>query len=175
MKKKCFSFPYIVCLGYVLKPCSYNKSLCMGANSPTWPSWPMGNPASNSRTCLLNHSILGQWVSMHGMDSLLTAEGWAPACPSFFNLLREGKSPDWLPSTHPHYKMKWFRGVLLALKEVAWHRSCPHCSILSLCKTGNIPWSMLPSKPYLNIAWESINSPGTKPAWPWPKPSLQAV
>lgn len=117
----------------------------------------------------------GLWVSMHGMGSILTAVGWAPGL-SILDLLRELRSPDWLPSTHPHYEIKWVRGVLLALREVAWHRSCPHCSILSRCKTGNIACSVLSSKPDLNspLAWESIKTLGTKPAWTWPEPSLQA-
>lgn len=137
-----FRSPYTACLGYVLKPCNYNnKSLCTVPKGPTWewPSCPMGNLASSSRACLLNHNILGQRVSMHGMDSLLTAAGSAPVCPSFFDLPREVRSPDWLPSTHPQYEIKWVRGILLALTEVAWHRLCPHCSILSLCKIRNIP------------------------------------
>lgn len=87
-------------------------------------------------------------------------------------------SEKWGPLTdcllHIHTMKQNGWEVLLALREVAWHRSCPRCSVLSQCKPGNIPWSVLCCKPCFNIAWDSINTPGTKPAQTWPEPRLQA-
>lgn len=101
---------------------------------------------------------------MHGMDSILTAVGWASGLSIFLQPSQRSGVP-WMIA---------FYTSTLWMGEVAWHRSCLHCSILSLCKTGNIPWSALSCKPCLNIACESINTLGAKPAWTWPEPSLQA-
>lgn len=113
-------------------------------------------------------------MNQYGSDGLSFAHCKWAAGLSIFDLLRELRSADRLPSAHPHNEIKRVRGILLALREVLWPRLCPHCSILSLCKTGNIPWSALFFKPCLNIAWESFNTSATKSVWIWPEPSLQA-